>query len=62
MLQSHMHILCYMYQPTFIDINDVGMIKHGHELYFLSDSSHVFWILNLVLWNGLDCNLKDMTN
>lgn len=43
---------------TFKDIDDVGMVQFGHDFDFSSDSVDFCFIVNLQLFDVLNCNLQ----
>lgn len=43
---------------NFKDIDDVGMVQFGHDFDFSSDSVDFCFIVNLQLFDVLNCNLQ----
>lgn len=47
---------------TFTDIDDVRVVEFGHDLDFSPNSIDFCFVIDLMLFDVLDCHLKRLKN
>lgn len=47
---------------TFVNVNQMGMVHRGHDLYFTSNANQILFVVDFGLLDCLDGNLEEVKN